>query len=147
MEELTQIRTDIGVIKSEIGDMKVSLTNAVEKISDSMAKMAAVSEKLNHNTEEHRHMSERINNIEETQEEQKEKLFELKTTHAQCMEQRKLEEDKKKNSPWQKGKDKAVEWIFVLLVGLVLFVLVSHFGEFTKYMNNTGNSNPVQMSK
>lgn len=145
--DISSVKVDVAVIKTEVQDMKHSVTTAVEKLATSMATMATLTEKLHNNKDEHEIIHERIDDVKEQTESHALKLLELKLTHDACITTRKQELENKKNSPWQKAKDKTVEWLFVIIVALVLYILFTHFGSFLTFMNNTGNANPVQLGK
>jgi DNA repair ATPase RecN len=141
-DDFIQIKIDIGdlksnvsAIKTDLTDMKHSITNAIDRISNSMAVLATVSEKLNHNDEVHREINLKIEDIIETQLEQHERLSSLQSSHEACLNTRKQLEDSKKNSPFNKAKDKLVEYLFLIIVTLVIFVLFSHFSDYIEYMN------------
>jgi uncharacterized protein YPO0396 len=149
-EEFTQIKIDIGelktnvnVIKSEVTDMRHSVTNAIDKIANSMATLATVTEKLHHNDENHKDMYDRLDTLDEKAETNHTLIIELGASHKQCLDTRRAAEEAVKNSPWQKAKDKAVEYLFVIIIVLVVYVLGSHFTDFTNYMNSQSNANPV----
>lgn len=142
-DNVNNLNTNVAVVKNEIQDMKHSVTSAIDKISDSMVSLASVTEKLNFNVEEHRIINNRIENLEESQKEQNILLIELRNSHILCSDRRKEEEEERKNSPWNKAKDKAFEYVFIAIVALVIFILASHFGEFSTFLNSTGNANPV----
>lgn len=142
-EDYTEIKSDIGelkattsAIRSEMQDMKQSVSKAVDKISDSMAVLAGVTEKLNNNIAEQQRQNGRIDDIETVQDQYKEKFDQLKLSHDLCFERRKQEEEKIKNSPFNRAKDKFVEWVFVILIVLVVYILISNFKGFVSYMNS-----------
>lgn len=136
--DIGDLKTNVSVIKNEVTDMKQSVTNAIDKISNSMAVLAAVTEKLNYNEDAHKIINTRLTEIEEEQSNQHDKLLALKTSHDTCMDSKRKAEDDKKNSPLNKAKDKAVEYLFIVLVTLVIYVLLSHFSDYMKYMGNSG---------
>lgn len=141
-EDFVQIKIDIGdlksnvsTIKNDIIDMKTSVTTAIDRISTSMATLATVTEKLLNNDEAHRIINKKIQVVEETQLDQHDKMIELKQLHEQCVNLRRIDNDNKKNSPLNKAKDKAVEYIFILLLGLIAFIMYSHFNDYLKFIN------------
>lgn len=140
------LKTDVAVIKTEVGIMKDSITVAVEKISDSMVALATVSEKLNSNLEEHKHINSKLEIIELEQDAQRVTVHEVKVAHENCYTRRQTEEDRRKNSPLQKAKDKIVEWTFVFLVALVVFIIYSHTATFFKWMSSNGIGIGVSVS-
>jgi chromosome segregation ATPase len=164
-EEFGQFKTDIGelkvnvtVIKDEIHEMKVSITNSIEKISNSMTVLATVSEKLHQNHEDHKLIHTRIDNtetkfkeyyksIEDRFEEDEDNLDKVRTdlivlnsSHTQCiLEKARIQADAD-NSIWKKTKNRFVEYIFIVIMCLTVYVLFSHFKEFISYMNTWGVS-------
>jgi chromosome segregation ATPase len=145
--DMSAVKVDVAVIKTEVQDMKSSVTLAVEKLATSMATMATLTEKLHNNKDEHEIIHERIDTVKEQADAHALQLLEMRLTHEACISTRKQELETKKNSPWQKGKDKVVEWLFVIVVALVLYILFINFPHFLTFMNNNSNSNPVSIGK
>ena len=152
MPEIGQIKEDIGElkvnvshIKDEVHDMKKSITTAVEKISNSMTTLASVSEKLNQNVLDHQNLTDRIDDLEDVGTKLTEQVNEhsielraIKGIHLACVEQKRMEEEKKKNSFINRAKDKVTEYIFIVLMALTVYVLVTHFQKFVLFMTGTG---------
>ena len=160
--ELVQIKTDIGELKTNVGfikeemhDMKKSLSISVDKISNSMTVLATVTEKINNHASEHRNLSDKIEKLSERQDEQdeelenhKDQLIEIQKTLLLFEEHRKREDEKYKNSLFVKVKDRVLEYLFLILIALSVFVLAKHFGDFMSYMNNQNvMQSPVQIDK
>ena len=141
--DIGELRTNVGFIKEEIHDMKQSLSTSVEKISNSMTVLATVTEKINNHASEHKNLSEKIEKISDRQDEQdlelekhKDQLIEVQKTLLLFEEHRKREDEKIKNSLFVKVKDRVLEYLFLILIALSVFVLAKHFGDFMTYMNN-----------
>lgn len=148
MPELGRIQTDIGelktnvsVIKTEIQDMKHSITNSVDKISDSMTVLATVTEKLNTNASDHKIIHKRIDDLEEDHELTKEKidsnkntLIELKLVQESLVQKIKEEDEEEKNSIINRIRDKSVEYIVMVIGGLLLYILLTNVPSFIRFV-------------
>lgn len=140
--DVSKLSTDTAVIKTEVSDMKQSITTSVEKISTTMTQMAVMMERLNTNQAEHTSIRDRLDDVEDEQEAQTKLIESIRISHDACLERRKTAETKEQNSTWNKLKDKSVEYLFIGLVGLVLFILYTHLTDFLKFMSN---KNEVQV--
>lgn len=141
--DIGELKSNVGFIKSDITDMKHTVAGAIEKISNSMATMASVSEKLMYNDEAHKGMNLKIEGIMEAQLEQHEKLSALMLSHDACLSTRKLKEEVKKNSPWNRAKDKIVEYLFIVLITITAFVLLTHVDDYIKFINRNEGKTPT----
>lgn len=141
--DIGELKTNVGFIKEEMHDMKQSLSVSVEKISNSMTVLATVTEKINNHANEHKNLTEKIEKISDRQDEQdeelekhKDQLIEIQKTLLLFEEHRKREDEKIKNSLFVKVKDRILEYLFLILIALSVFVLAKHFNDFMSYMNN-----------
>jgi len=134
------LKTDVAVIKSELGDMKQSITIAIEKISDSMITLATVTEKLNNNLEEHKYIKKNIKEVQLEQDIQREEIYNLQLSHDNCFNEQQRAKTAKLNSPLEKAKNKLIEFMFVLLLLISIFIIYSNLENFLIWVKTNGIS-------
>jgi dipeptide/tripeptide permease len=151
--DIGELRANVSFIKDEMHDMKYSITNSIEKISNSMTLLATVTEKLNQNFDEHKIIHLRIDKVIEEFNENydglnliKDELNFVKNNQISCLEKNKTKEEKEKNSILNKTKEKIIEYILIVGISVLFFVLFSHLSEYITFMNNNNinNINPIK---
>lgn len=144
--KIDTIDNTLSSIKEDTSEFKQSMSSATSQISEAMVLMATVTEKMNHNFEDHKNIYSRIEKVEDhidtcfdDYKNFKDEFNKVKTIHELCIERRKVEEDTKKNSVWQKAKVKALEWFIIIVMCLTVFIMCTHFREFLDFMNKQSN--------
>lgn len=131
---ISEVKTDVAVIKAEVGDMKSSITTSVAKISETMTTLAVLMERQKLHQEEHAYIDKKFESIDSHNEERDEEIQNIKISHEACLSRREEAEKAKLNSPMSKAKDKIVEYLFIGIIMLVLFIMYSHIDEWLDFM-------------
>jgi chromosome segregation ATPase len=147
--EITQLKMDIGElkvnvssIKEDMSDIKHSLSSNVDDISKSLLMLTSISEKQIYNIEEHKTIHNRIDdikidvkNIDTCQKNLEKKLDLVDTEHKACVERRKSDIEKRKNSPYRRALDKCIEYGVVIIMALIVYSLIIQAPNFFHFMD------------
>jgi chromosome segregation ATPase len=147
--EMMQLKLDIGElkvnvssIKEDMNDIKHSLSSNVEDISKSLIMLTTIHEKQIYNIEEHKTIHNRIDDmkvdvktVDNCQKELDKKVDQLTTEHKACVERRKSDIEKRKNSPYRRALDKCIEYGVVIIMALIVYSLIIQAPNFFHFMD------------
>ena len=144
--DMCELKVNVSSIKEDMSDIKHSLTSNVEDISKSLILLATIHEKQIYNIEEHKTIHNRIDDIsiyyktiDICQKELDKKLNILKLEHNSCVERRREDIDKRKNSPLKRAIDKLIEYGVVIIAALIVYSLIVQAPNFFHFVDN----NPI----
>ncbi len=141
-DDINDLKVNVGILTHDFTELKTTLTTAVDKISNSMSTLATITEKLSQNVQDHQAIHSRIDDLISLQDEKdkelifcKERLIDIQRTLSMLEEQRRTEDENKKNSTFNKAKEKVLEYVFLIITALTVFILLKHFSDFITFMN------------